>query len=64
MTWCTISEAEQTKCQWAAQAAANLAIFPSIDCKQSESKLKCLEDINTRAADVTNIEDYGYVAQR
>ncbi|KAF5300806.1 hypothetical protein FQR65_LT09109 [Abscondita terminalis] len=63
--WCTVSTAEQKKCEWLSQAAANIALQPSIKCVQSPNKFACLEDIKTGIVDVVAADaHFGYVSRK
>ncbi|KAK5649219.1 hypothetical protein RI129_000248 [Pyrocoelia pectoralis] len=63
--WCTVSNAEQEKCEWLAQASANLAIQPTIKCIQSHNTFACLEDIKTDKVDVVSSDaHFGYIARK
>ncbi|KAK5649218.1 hypothetical protein RI129_000247 [Pyrocoelia pectoralis] len=63
--WCTVSNAEQEKCKWLAQASANLAIQPTIKCIQSHNTFACLEDIKTDKVDVVSSDaHFGYIARK
>ncbi|XP_031337802.1 transferrin-like isoform X2 [Photinus pyralis] len=63
--WCTVSNAEQQKCEWLAQASANVAIQPTIKCIQSPTPFACLEDIKIGGVDVVASDAHlGYIARK
>lgn len=64
MRWCTTSQDEQEKCNFLSTASINQGYTPIINCIKVENKLKCLEEIRNDKADVVNIDDYGYIAER
>lgn len=63
--WCTISEAEQTKCNWVRAAAHTLGIQPFIACQQRNTVLDCLSDTKDDQTDFIAIpSNYGYLARQ
>ncbi|KAK4881294.1 hypothetical protein RN001_004613 [Aquatica leii] len=63
--WCTVSQAEQQKCLWLSQAAANIALQPTIKCIQSHNKFACLEDIKTDLVDLVAADaHFGYISRK
>ncbi|GBP76371.1 Transferrin [Eumeta japonica] len=62
--WCTISEAEQRKCEWVRHALRTLGVEPALSCQQGQSPLHCLRDIQINNADfIATDSNYGYLAR-
>ncbi|GBP81952.1 Transferrin [Eumeta japonica] len=62
--WCTISEAEQHKCEWVRHALHTLGVEPALSCQRGRSPLHCLWDIRAYNADFIAIDsNYGYSAR-
>ncbi|XP_018324259.1 transferrin isoform X2 [Agrilus planipennis] len=65
VNWCTVSNAEQEKCNWLAQAGANRGIQPIVNCVQATDKLSCISQIYNGVVDVVDIDtNFGYLARR
>lgn len=63
--WCTINEAEKSKCQWVANAAAIFGIAPKISCELTSSTFECFRSISESKTDIMTIDsNYGYVARK
>ncbi|KAF5299227.1 hypothetical protein FQA39_LY02400 [Lamprigera yunnana] len=63
--WCTVSDAEQKKCEWLSQASANIGVQPSIKCVQSHNTFACLEDMKNKNVDVVASDaHFGYISRR
>ncbi|XP_033220066.1 transferrin-like [Belonocnema kinseyi] len=63
--WCTINEAEKSKCQWVANAAAIFGITPKISCEKTSSYFECFRSISEGKTDIMTIDShYGYVARK
>ena len=63
--WCTISAAEQIKCDWVRAAAHTLGIQPAISCQQRNTVIDCLADTRDDQTDFISIpSNYGYLARQ
>ncbi|KAJ4426200.1 hypothetical protein ANN_27009, partial [Periplaneta americana] len=52
MKWCTISDAENNKCEWLRQAGITQGIVPEIACVQASNQMNCFRMIKNGEADV------------
>lgn len=64
MKWCTISDAEQTKCLWLKQAAIIQGVVPVIECVQTTGKIQCIESIAENQSDIVDLQDYIMLRKR
>ncbi|XP_063216183.1 transferrin-like [Bacillus rossius redtenbacheri] len=64
LRWCTVSELEDSKCEWLRQAGVTHGLSPELLCLRGSSKFDCLRRVEADLADLVGIDtDLGYLAK-
>lgn len=63
--WCTVSPAEQRKCEWISEAVSTHGIQPPMTCVPAANLWECFEHIKEGTADLVATDtEYGHIARK